>query len=442
MAHDMALSMLNMAQNMKNLAQDMANMAQNMKDMSQGMAQVASKLPEPPVGILNLPPELLDLVLSFSTSSDWTSLRLTCKHIYTHTLDTFARRFLHTLKTNISEADLPRLECLAENASLAPYVRSLQIEHRPAEYDKPKYAKYIRHPEGSIEFEVEKPYAARLGDILRSFTNCSSFHFDGLIQNEKEPPSAEGDMTLLLNIMDIIERPVTEVTFQCLFRGRDYNIRYRSCLEALLLAPLRNRLSGTVWEHVQHTSIGFASVNDPAQRHIFIDHAMNPRSLTLDAQLSVVGQTLMNHMLSATPQLPLERLRICRSQLMADYPVYPYELRIFLSRYSQTLEELEIYWVAVEMDGWIATLNFLAAAEFPRLKYVLFQCLIEGTSINWRTVVFPALLESPTLDGFPEEKIVVERYHFPADSVSYRGPNMDIALRKIANSARYMHFRG
>ncbi len=123
MAHDMT-------QNMANIAQEIADIAQSIEDMAQTMT--SKKVMKPPVSILNLPPELLDLILSFSASSAWAGLRLTCRHLYTHTLDTFARRFFHEVKTDLSETDLVRLECLAKNAIFAPYVHSLQIKHSQA----------------------------------------------------------------------------------------------------------------------------------------------------------------------------------------------------------------------------------------------------------------------------------------------------------------------
>lgn len=400
------------------------DMTRNMKEMAQDMTQTmtSQKAMKPPVNILNLPPELLDLILSFSASSAWTSLRLTCRHLYTRTLDTFARRFFHEVKTDLSEAHLVRLECLAKNAFFAPYVHCLQIKHSQATpHDKLQHLRLIRLPTGSGDRNLVNPGVPQLHDILQSFPNCSSFHFNVFMQGNGDPQEIEGLMPLtwgmirIISIMHTLQPPSTELDIQCLFDDRGQDIQYLNGLELLLLVPLE---SVTVWGNVQHTSIGFASVNRPLQRHVFVDYAIKPRSLVLDAHFRAEGQTLTNWLLCTRPRLHLERLCLTRSHARTRVPIHPDHLRTLLSLHSPTLQELELSWLTGRVGEWIPILKFLAAAEFPELNYVLFKFLGESQA---QIVQFPGLAEDPTVDGFPEEKIVVRSYHIPADSVSYRG---------------------
>lgn len=238
-------------------------------------------------------------------------------------------------------------------------------------------------------------------------------------------------MILIISIMYTLQRNITELDIQCLFDDRGLDIQYLNGLELLLLVPLE---SVTVWGNVQHTSIGFASVNHPLQRQVFVDYAIKPRSLVLDAHFGAEGQTLTNWLLCTRPLLHLERLCLTRSHARTRVPIHPDHLRTLLSLHSPTLQELELSWLTGRVGEWIPILKFLAATEFPKLNYVLFKFLGESQA---QIVQFPGLAEDPTVDGFPEEKIVVRSYHIPADSVSYRGPKMRIALQKIADSARY-----
>lgn len=314
-----------MAQNIEDIAdmaQDIAHMARSL-DL---MAQVTSKMSiKPPVSILNLPPELLDLVLSFSAGSDCASLRLTCRQIYTYTLDTLARRFFHKLKTDTSEASLARLECLAENITLAPYVHGLQFEHRQAKnHNKLQYLNVAGLSNDNPDLNLMCSGIQQLYGILRSFTNCSSFQF---IQGSEGVPTTKGAMVLsfrvnlLITIMNAIQRPVKELDIQCLLDGRDGDIHNLGGIGFTLLAPLIGKISGTDGGILQHILISVAPAKYPLQRHICIDYTAKPRSLVVDAQFKAEGHTLMSYILLDRPLLHLERSPL--PDLMLRFPCVP-----------------------------------------------------------------------------------------------------------------------
>ncbi|BCS25393.1 uncharacterized protein APUU_50104S [Aspergillus puulaauensis] len=397
---------------------DMADMAQNMADladMAQDMARMARSL----------------ALMAQVTSKI---------QIYTYTLDTLARRFFHKLKTDTSEASLARLECLAENTTLAPYVHGLQFEHRQAKNNsKLQYLDVAGLSNDNPDLNLMCSGIQQLYGILRSFTNCSSFQF---IQGSEGVPTTKGAMVLsfrvnlLITIMNAIQRPVGELDIQCLLDGRDGDIHNLGGIGFTLLAPLIGKISGTDGGILQHILISVAPAKYPLQRHICIDYTAKPRSLVVDAQFKAEGHTLMSYILLDRPLIHLERLSLARSN--AAVPVRTRDLCSFLSLYSQTLQELELSWVTVKVGEWIPILRLLAATEFTDLKYVRFEGLVESTVPQGQMVQFLDLVRDPTVYGL-SEKIVVESHHAPADSVSYRGTRMDIALLTIADSARYSH---
>src|SRR4051812_19248801 len=69
--------------------------------------------------------ELVELIASFLEGDTLLDLRLVCREIQKKTFHHFARRFFSSIKTDLSDDSLRRINSLSRNSELRSYVHGL-----------------------------------------------------------------------------------------------------------------------------------------------------------------------------------------------------------------------------------------------------------------------------------------------------------------------------
>ncbi|EKV06674.1 Cyclin-like F-box [Penicillium digitatum] len=121
----------------------------------------------------SLPVELVELVAEFIDADGLIALRLVCRELQRKTFHHFAQRFLSSIKTDLSEDSLHRINALSQNVELRPYVNGLAFT---LQNGVGRGLVWDRHPWGPISAPLEVDAIRSLRDNLtQNLTNCRSF---------------------------------------------------------------------------------------------------------------------------------------------------------------------------------------------------------------------------------------------------------------------------
>ncbi|KAJ5960782.1 uncharacterized protein N7479_007932 [Penicillium vulpinum] len=121
----------------------------------------------------SLPVELTELVADFLEADEVLALRLVCRELQRKTFHHFAQRFFSTIKTNLSEDSLRRINALSQNIALRPYVTGLAFM---LQNGVGRGLVWNRHPWGPISAPLEVEAIRSLRDnLIQNLINCRSF---------------------------------------------------------------------------------------------------------------------------------------------------------------------------------------------------------------------------------------------------------------------------
>ncbi|CAI7648891.1 unnamed protein product [Penicillium discolor] len=121
----------------------------------------------------SLPVELVELIAGFLDADGLLALRLVCRGLQKKTFHHFAQRFFSSIKTDLSEESLHRINALSQNAALRPYVNGLAFM---LQNGVGRGLVWDRHPWGPISAPLEVEAIRSLRDnLIQNLTNCRSF---------------------------------------------------------------------------------------------------------------------------------------------------------------------------------------------------------------------------------------------------------------------------
>ncbi|KAJ5885486.1 hypothetical protein N7495_009996 [Penicillium taxi] len=117
--------------------------------------------------------ELVELVAGHLDSGSLLNLRLVCWDLHDKTFHHFAQRSFASVKSNLSEESLARINALAQHQALRPYVRGLAFVLQDG---VGRGLKLDRHPWGELCNILQVKPIKRLQDnLIKNLTNCRSF---------------------------------------------------------------------------------------------------------------------------------------------------------------------------------------------------------------------------------------------------------------------------
>ena len=394
--------------------------------------------------LLDLPSELLDGIASFQSKETLLDFRQTSKHIHRHTNVAFARCCFHTIQTDLSFASLRRLEQVAKNERYAQHVQSLLVKGRRHNHFG-QGLKWGRDDQGHLLHR--QPAVDRVRGILRSFPKCASFQFEKLLEDgDRVPePLALGDVVnMILAIVVDLKRPLKGFEIHPLSspdlshpntRGTDLDARTMAMVETSEFINLSSALQSFALGHQAGAGIHVAT---KFGIHL-MQGAPKLRHLSLDGDHVARGMDIITRMMTAKLDFQLEDLSLAMATGLDGE-----SFRTFLTLHCRNLKSLQLRYLDMEYEGWVPTIKHLATAGFTKLRSVELDRLSDSWKKDTLLVEFTGVKQDPIVDGWGEtaKKIRYEQFRHVLGGarrvfcVSYDGPRMDVALQKIAASAK------
>lgn len=117
--------------------------------------------------------ELVELIASHLENNSLLQLRLTCRQLQKKTFHHFARRFFSSIKTDLSEDSLARINALSQHHELRQHVQGLAFMLQSG---LGHGLVWDRHPWGPLSAPMEVDPIRRLRDnLVNNLTRCRSF---------------------------------------------------------------------------------------------------------------------------------------------------------------------------------------------------------------------------------------------------------------------------
>lgn len=117
--------------------------------------------------------ELVEMITGSIEGESLLALRLVCRELQRKTFTCFARRFFTSIKTDLSEESLARINALSQHHALRPYVQGLAFMLQDG---IGRGLELNRHSWGPLSAPMEVGAIRRFRDnLVRSLTNCRSF---------------------------------------------------------------------------------------------------------------------------------------------------------------------------------------------------------------------------------------------------------------------------
>ena len=147
--------------------------------------------------------ELVELIARFLGPADFCSLRSACKNLHQKSLHSFGA-FFTTIRTDLSQRSLQKLQLISEDDTLRLYVQKLLIKPIEGEILGQGF-QWDRHSSGHLEGRL--PGLEKLQYLLaHNLPNCRSFHIFTLggEEDESDALTSSDVVALMLRIVPSI----------------------------------------------------------------------------------------------------------------------------------------------------------------------------------------------------------------------------------------------
>lgn len=384
-----------------------------------------------PVGITNLPPEMIELIASFMYIKELAPFRRSCKYICDSSFTSFRSSNFQSVTTDLSVNSLARIEKIAGDGRFAGYVEEMVV-------DMQNLAENTRGFEWIQEFFAsgDHPQVQQLRRTLQSWHRCRSFRLNRRQkENDKCPEYTLGVVICMIDfLVHDLQRYVKEYTLVDL---SGWDLELEPDHKTLTVPGRRGPVWANLWSSVESLRIECRAEGDSftgefgmlALYQTFQSRAL--RRLSLNLCHGDAASFMVNWAISTRLDCQLEQL-----DLWGAHQIDSKSLRDFLHQHRQSLRRLSLKELRVEAGGWRTTLD-LMADELGDLQSVALSDLTETSLplakyVDWATLIGNDIIDQQTrstiqfyLDDtglFP--RVVLE--------VDYEGPRMDVALRKLA----------
>ncbi|KAK2755473.1 hypothetical protein FQN54_006410 [Arachnomyces sp. PD_36] len=404
-------------------------------DRLRRVLRVGRKVPRP---LLALPIELIDAISALLEPSDLCSLRLTCKFLYRTTVRHFGRTCCQRIETDLSFSNLQRLTLIAQHQQLRHHVHHISF-YTEYHIDRAFFGRgfsWNRDPSGHLNFPQRS--VQQLKDILTLLVNCSSFHISGVhICEDTIQPDLLGPSDVVTIILHIVADTGLSVTyFSVDFKQPNGGGTCAMDARRLYMPDFQKAGFTTAWSHLQELSLreGVEPGTDDIVSELALN-APNLRKLAINFDRGQATESVI-HRLSSADSLPqLQHLDLqCASLERAD------QLLLFLRRFRHSLRNLYLESISFRV-GKLRTVLATLSSDFTSLESVWLLLIRDSGGL----IHFPALLSNPFANGSDGRRFIygIKKRLCQGDRViwvSYRGPNMDVALRTLAKHAEPLRF--
>ncbi|KAL2831640.1 hypothetical protein BJY01DRAFT_254184 [Aspergillus pseudoustus] len=390
----------------------------------------------------DLPAELLEDICLYLDLASLASFRLACRRIYLATTNCNYKLAFNVTSTDLSLRSLDRLDWIIRDEFKAPHVKTLLVT--PYNQDHRRTGRHAPVPWAFDAYgQLMLPQAGSrwLQEIIWRLPNCQSFWFSqsseagGGNRRIHRPTIADAVATILPALADV-KRKVKEFHFV----SNDQS--HYDLTPILKLGPVGHAGCPEIWSDLQSLCIECNKLLDrvPATEFGLRIPPYAPKlrdlSLTFDRYMNSERVPDVIHGLFASEfpfrleSLTLQNASCIDGALLAR----------FLLRHSTTLRNLLLSGIHLTRGPWLTILESLGARNrFPRLESIRFDRLSEGVT-ECQHLDFARVLQDPVVNQ--AAKTEIECFAVTAwqrgqvyDCVSYSGPKMHVALKKIAHTA-------
>lgn len=383
--------------------------------------------PVPPL-FPSLAVELVEHIADYLDTPSLSQLRLTCHNLQNKTFHYFATRCFSSIKTDLSEESLARINALSQHVELRTYVTGLAFMLQGG---LGQGLVWDRHPWGPLVAPMDMEPLGRLRqNLLQNLTTCRSFYIfcrypEG--HPDLNHMSITDAVTVFFALIADAQLPVT--SFHLIYANK-YS---RTLIMDMRRVPkLLYRQPGfkIVWSNLKKLSLEqYLTLDNFGFLLELVLSAPNLQTLLLNLGSHDLACEFMHELAEMGSFTQLQELALFRTQVRAS------DLIKILDGMQNSLATLTLYHVALATDDlWTSVLKELAS-NFAALKSFSFYYLW-ATAPTKEMFVFPDLHKEPTLCETPTRDLHLLYAEKPIQNPSVLG--LDYSGSKVSQVLRLL----
>lgn len=378
--------------------------------------------------------ELIELIANDVEGEGLLDLRLTCRELQKKTFHCFARRFFTSIKTDLSEDSLQRVDALSQHEALRPYVQGLAFM---LQNGVGRGLVLDRHPWGSLSAPMEVEAIRRLRDnLINKLTNCRSF-FIFCRYPEGHPDMSRVTITDAVAVFFalIVDAQLPVSSFHLIYANK-FSRTLIMDMRRLPKLLYRQPEFKVVWSNLQKLSLEqYLTLDNFGFLLELILSAPNLRTLLLNIGSHDLACEFMHELAETAVFSHLKELALFRTLVRAP------DLIKILGRLRENLSTLTFYHVSLAQDdSWTAVLQELSR-DFPALTDISLYYLWTNAPTK-EVLSFPDLRKVPTMYESPGQRLHMLYAEKPIKSpavlgVEYSGSKVPQVLSLLQTAAIY-----
>ncbi|KAJ6023734.1 hypothetical protein N7540_004531 [Penicillium herquei] len=370
-----------------------------------------------------LPVELIELIAESVEAVDPDSLldlRLVCRDLQKKTFNHFARLFFSSIRTDLSEGSLSRINALAHHEELRPHVQGLAFMLRNG---IGRGLVWNRHPWGPLSAPMEMEQIRRLRDnLVNNLINCRSF-FIVCRYPEGHPDLDRVTVTDAVAVFFalVVDSGLPVSSFHLVYANRSSRTLMMDMrrVPKLLYRQPKFRMA---WSNLQKLSLEqYLTLDNFGFLLELVLSAPNLKTLLLNLGSHDVAAEFIHELAETASFTQLEELALFRTALRAK------DLMTILKSAQNTLKNLTLYRISVpQEDNWSSVLKSLSQGFVHLIAisiYYLWLNFPQGDLLS-----FPDLQKAPSTYQTPGQRLHIFYPESQKDQnavgVEYSGSNM------------------
>lgn len=371
--------------------------------------------------------ELVELIAGYLECDGLLGLRLTCRDLQKKTFNHFARRFFSSIKTDLSEESLGRIDALSRHEELRPYVQGLAFM---LQNGVGRGLVWDRYPWGALSAPLEIEAIGRLRDnLVNKFTNCRSFFiFCRYPEGHPDMSCVTISDAVAVFFAMVVDAQLPVTSFHLIYANK-YSRTLVMDMRRMPKLLYRQPEFKMVWSNLQKLSLEqYLTLDNFGFLLELVLSAPNLQTLLLNLGSHDLASEFM-HELAETASLPhLQELALFRTSVQVP------DLKKLLHGLRGSLTTLTLYHVSLTPDqDWMSVLKELSQS-FESLQSISLYYLW-ATAPTKELLSFPDIHKAPELCDTPKQKLHMlysENVQSPTVlGIEYSGSKMEHVLRLL-----------
>ncbi|KAJ5726982.1 hypothetical protein N7493_006009 [Penicillium malachiteum] len=385
-----------------------------------------------------LPVELIELIAQSLESVDPDSLldlRLVCRDLQKKTFNHFARLFFSSIRTDLSEESLSRINALSRHEELRSHVQGLAFM---LQNGVGRGLAWNRHPWGPLSAPMEIEQIRRLRDnLVNNLINCRSF-FIVCRYPEGHPDLNRVTVTDAVAVFFalVVDSGLPVSSFHLIYANRNSRTLMMDMrrVPKLLYRQPKFRM---VWSNLEKLSLEqYLTLDNFGFLLELILSAPNLKTLLLNLGSHDLAAEFIHELAETASFTQLEELALFRTALRAN------DLVTLLKDAQDTLKTLTLYRISVpQEDNWSSVLKSLSQG-FVNLESISLYYLWSNFS-KGELLSFPCLEKAPVIYQTQGQRLHIfyteSQKNQTALGVEYSGSNMSRVLSLLQTTTIYLY---